>query len=298
MGRDKRTSGPFSAGDALGKLRELPSGPLFLMAIALAITIGALDWVAHPQVILSTLYLLPIVLMSWTRGFAAGIVMSVLDLAIMLWLELESKERPATIVLVNASVRSCLFVFVSFLVSKLSTLVVRLTSLSLVDNLTGLANARAAHEAIERVLALASRTHSPFSVFYLDVDHFKRVNDERGHAAGDDLLRRIGAAMSGRLRRTDIAARMGGDEFFVLLADTAAEGAATFAESLRTTLLLEMARTREPVTFSIGGVTFVRPPNDPASLLNQVDAAMYRVKHAKRDGIHLEVYPGPLVDAA
>ncbi len=152
---------------------------------------------------------------------------------------------------------------------------------SLTDPLTGLANRRALD------LALAERRRGsgrddPYSVVVADLDDLKRVNDERGHAAGDDALRRVASVLRLVTRPTDVAARIGGDEFVVLLPE--ADAADTRSIVARVTRLLSQRRDEEgkfPVTVRMGTATWA-PGDDAAAVLARADLDLYDQKRAKQ----------------
>ena len=105
------------------------------------------------------------------------------------------------------------------------------------DPLTGLFNRRGLEPFVEQALARASRTGEEIAVLLCDVDHFKRINDEHGHAAGDRALASVARAMESVIRPSDLAARLGGDELVILLAGSNAAGATVVAERLRRALV-------------------------------------------------------------
>ncbi len=106
-------------------------------------------------------------------------------------------------------------------------------TLALQDELTGLHNRRAILKLLEQQLALARRHEHPLALLIVDIDHFKRINDDYGHLSGDQALRVMAAGLQRRLRTQDIVGRWGGEEFIVILPGTAAAGARTLAETLR-----------------------------------------------------------------
>jgi diguanylate cyclase (GGDEF)-like protein len=125
----------------------------------------------------------------------------------------------------------------------------------------------------------------------MDLDQFKAVNDSLGHAVGDRLLCVVAEALKAHSRAADTVARMGGDEFAVLLPETNLEGAKAFLEGLRARLLQAMRANRWPVTFSIGSVTFSRAV--PAEeMIRRADVLMYAVKQRKKDAINFDLTQG------
>jgi diguanylate cyclase (GGDEF)-like protein len=155
-----------------------------------------------------------------------------------------------------------------------AALLEKLERLALTDELTGLPNRRNWYEQLEHALLRARRSRAPLSVIVLDLNGFKQVNDRRGHAAGDRLLRSASACWSTALRESDVLGRIGGDEFAVVLEQTDPETAAVVAERLGESL------TASEVTVATGIATW-ESPEDAASLLSRADAAMYSRKNGR-----------------
>jgi diguanylate cyclase (GGDEF)-like protein len=166
-----------------------------------------------------------------------------------------------------------------------------LERLSHTDALTGLANRRAFDKAFDREWRQAICLGSPLSLLFIDVDHFKRYNDEYGHAKGDDVLRAVAHAIEGAIRRPhDFAARYGGEEFTVVLPETEQSDAEVFAQEIRKAvarLCIEHRRSSfDIVTISIGAATMSPTQGDNAlSLLKAADAALYEAKAAGRNRV-------------
>lgn len=151
------------------------------------------------------------------------------------------------------------------------------------DPLTGLNNRRAFFELGAAELQRLGRQRLPVTVVYVDCDHFKEVNDSRGHAAGDRLLGEVAQALAGAVRRTDLLARLGGDEFAVLLPGASADDARRAVESLRGRLALAMRAGGWPVTFSLGVATWDAAPATVGAALELADVLLYEAKRAGRD---------------
>ena len=164
-----------------------------------------------------------------------------------------------------------------------------LKRLSGTDELTGLPNRRAFTERIEPRLALVGRSRRPGALLFCDLDNFKIINDQRGHAAGDDALRNVAMLLREECRASDIPARLGGDEFVVWLEDTDRAGAEAIAERLQArfrTLGALSPDPARPFSASIGIVVVDGRQATPLSrLLSVADEAMYRVKRQGKGGI-------------
>lgn len=160
-----------------------------------------------------------------------------------------------------------------------------LEQMARVDPLTGLANRRQFEERLRVSLLRLQRHGTPVALMYLDVDHFKRINDTWGHAAGDRVLRSFAQRLVGCVRRTDLVARLGGDEFAVIVEDAALPDA---AETVARQLVAEMHHgididgTGLIATTSIG-IAYTAVPTDADTLLGVADAALYAAKQAGRN---------------
>ena len=166
----------------------------------------------------------------------------------------------------------------------------RLEALATTDPLTRLLNRRALLERLSREVDRAKRYESMLTFLLLDIDHFKRINDERGHLVGDAVLRQIGALVEASVRTVDIAARYGGEEFVLLLPETSQDGGIIFAERLRESIERYPfdASGEEPLhlTASIGVATFPSPRVDSTEdLFARADEALYRAKSSGRNQV-------------
>jgi diguanylate cyclase (GGDEF)-like protein len=158
-----------------------------------------------------------------------------------------------------------------------------------VDALTGCYNRRWLDERLPRLTQRFVRRGAPLSLLVLDVDHFKRFNDDFGHQAGDCVLVSIGRGLVDTFRPTDMPVRQGGEEYVVLLPDTPLEGACVAAERFRlrmagTTVAGPDGRALPRVTVSIG-VAELRPDEVPATLIARADEALYRAKRGGRNRV-------------
>jgi len=173
----------------------------------------------------------------------------------------------------------------------------RLTNL---DGLTGLSNRRNFNDSLDLCWKLAVRQQSPFSILMIDVDDFKQYNDTYGHLAGDDALKQIATAIRATFRRpTDIAARFGGEEFIVLLADTPAEPALVLGDGLcKRVANLRMTTSEslpvKQVTVSIGAAFMIPQRGDSGvALIDIADKALYEAKRLGKNRIVLGGRPVP-----
>jgi diguanylate cyclase (GGDEF)-like protein/PAS domain S-box-containing protein len=153
------------------------------------------------------------------------------------------------------------------------------------DGLTGLLNREAALRALDRAVARARDTERWVGVLYVDVDHFKEVNDTHGHQAGDRLLVEVGHRITAALRDTDVVARLGGDEFLVILTSLREPvNAEKRAQALLAAVSDDDSGGLPETTVSIGLVTD-DGHGSPAQILQDADAALYRAKNAGRNRV-------------
>jgi diguanylate cyclase (GGDEF)-like protein len=167
----------------------------------------------------------------------------------------------------------------------------RLENQALRDTLTNLYNRRYLEEASDRELNRAERLGTPLSLLAIDIDHFKRFNDQHGHAAGDEVLKRVCGHLADACRSTDLVCRLGGEELLVVLPDTDVEGAVAIGDKLR----IEISRLRirwhsgelPPVTISAGVATFPVHARKFSVLHSLADEALYAAKDAGRNQVQV-----------
>jgi diguanylate cyclase (GGDEF)-like protein len=169
----------------------------------------------------------------------------------------------------------------------------RLLELSTTDGLTQIANHRAFQDRLRDEFRRAQRYDDPLALILIDLDHFKRVNDQYGHQAGDEVLRGLAGVLRGAIRETDFVARYGGEEFAVLLPKTHLAGALTVAERICTDLkALKVGPWGIRITGSFGVSSFPgRQVNTSEQLVKTADDALFRSKHEGRDKISLYQSP-------
>ena len=164
----------------------------------------------------------------------------------------------------------------------------RAEALARTDELTGLNNRRAFLEEGAQLLNQAKRFNHPLSLIMLDVDHFKRINDTYGHAAGDDVLKALAGILRSAVREVDLIGRLGGEEFALILPETNLPNAATFAERLRTLISsagLASVKGEIKITASFGIASYAKDGDSLDIILSKADEALYRAKQNGRNCI-------------
>ena len=159
-----------------------------------------------------------------------------------------------------------------------------LNRLARIDALTGLKNRRGLDEALDEEIQRAKRQNTGFGLIWLDIDHFKAINDELGHQAGDDILCRVALWLKAGVRPYDHPGRWGGDEFVVVLSPCDEDTLCQIAARIRETIERDSIRTGTPVTVSVGGY-LCQPGDDVDTILRQADQALYRVKQQGRNKV-------------
>jgi diguanylate cyclase (GGDEF)-like protein len=165
----------------------------------------------------------------------------------------------------------------------------RIQELTITDDVTGLFNARHLYKTLDAEVYRSSRFGYEFSVIFIDLDHFKQVNDTHGHLVGSKLLAEIGYLIKAQLRLIDFAFRYGGDEFVVLLPQTGKDAALVVARRMRDLLRASIFNKEEGLNLNIrasmGMATFPYDAKTPHDIIRQADEMMYLVKNTTRDNI-------------
>jgi diguanylate cyclase (GGDEF)-like protein len=159
------------------------------------------------------------------------------------------------------------------------------------DPLTGVANRRYFFERANQEFSRTKRRPTPLSIIELDIDHFKQINDKYGHAAGDEVLRTLSKTCQSLLRKADVFARIGGEEFATLLPDTNLDGAACLAERLRKAVVsskLTFSSSEFRCTISAGVASLRTTDNNIEECLLRADKSMYCAKRNGRDRVEIE----------
>ena len=264
------------------------------LTISLAIVLAAViyagrDAFPNPNEGLTHLYSLPIAIVAVRFGAVGGVIAAVASLALFaVW---DISDADVHVGPAGYLSRGSAFLLLGLIVGRFSSerrlLVARLDKLATGDPLTGLANRAKLELELTAQLRTARRQDRPGMILLADLDGFKAINDTHGHSAGDKVLRAVADTLRAEVRADDVVARIGGDEFVVVLPDTPPEVGEAVARAMSEAIgrrVREVDGSPVAVGVSIGCVAFGRKAQDgPDELLNAADEAMYRVKRARRD---------------
>jgi diguanylate cyclase (GGDEF)-like protein len=268
---------------------------LWVVSLVGVAVVGLLDYVTGVEASVALFYLFPVTIAAWWIGWRAGVVCSTASAAVWFFANdlLGQQFRSVFLSTWNASIRLAFFLIVTLLLVRIHAMFARERALSRVDFLTGAYNVRAFHEVAEAECLRATRYPQPLTLAYIDLDGFKKVNDQLGHNVGDKVLQAVAHTLRGGVRRPDTVARLGGDEFALLLPQTDLAGAQIFLPRLREELLAAMQRNGWRVTFSIGALTCPTAPASLGDVVSEADELMYDVKRTGKNAIRYGVYRGP-----
>jgi len=271
---------------------SLPRPVWFLVGIIAVFLIGLTDYATGEEISFSIFFLLPVAITTWFVGRHTGIFFAVISALCLLAADLLGGHRYAhpAIPYWNMMVHFGFFLIV--LIARLKSAMESERILSGVDPLTGAANVRAFRDRARDEIDRSRRYGRSFTLAYLDLDNFKAVNDRFGHSAGDNLLRMVTDIIRKNLRTTDLFARVGGDEFVLLLPETGQESASAVLDKFRDKVTSSLQESEWPVTLSVGAVIYLSPPDSVDAMIQQADNLMYQVKHSGKNRILQEVYGG------
>ena len=267
--------------------RRTASACLAALGFLLIPVLGSLDLVTGRDFSFSLFYLIPVVLVTWYSGGRLGAMASVLSAAV--WLEAEFRGghdySHDFFAWWSAAVRFGFFIVVTVLLARLHAALSREKDLARKDPLTALANRRYFLQRADLELYRARRYGRPLTLSYIDLDNFKDVNDSLGHDRGDALLQSLGRTLRNMVRRTDLAARYGGDEFVLLLPETGPRQAGAAIGNIIGGLNASMEAGGWPVTLSAGVVTYTDPPACVEDAVKAADLLMYEAKKSGKNKV-------------
>jgi diguanylate cyclase (GGDEF)-like protein len=270
---------------------------LITISFILVILIGIADYLTGEEISSAIFYLLPVSLASWFISKRSGVLVSIVSTITWITADLMSRKSflHPLVHFWNTIVSLSFFLIVSYILSALKTSLDRERELARTDFLTNIVNRRYFIELANREIRRSQRFRHHFTVSYIDIDDFKIINDRFGHNEGDALLSSLAAEIKNNIRETDIAVRLGGDEFGILMPETDHEAARVVLPKLKERLSETMKKKRWPVTFSIGVMTFMTPPVSIDDMISRVDNLMYTVKKSGKNEIRYDVFEDIMV---
>ncbi|HJV79912.1 putative bifunctional diguanylate cyclase/phosphodiesterase [Noviherbaspirillum sp.] len=281
------------------KIKRLTDGCLYTAIMGSLTLISTLDWLIPPTFSLALLYLIPVGIASWTKGARAGILISLIAVFPLL-AGIGHIEFAASIVQLvwDGGLFFSFMAIVAFLLDAVHQELQhtqeayqdceadrqRAEFISRHDALTGLPNRSSFHSALNRAIETARHTEQSFQVLFVDIDHFKHVNDSLGHYVGDLFLKGIAKTLESCIDpEQDILARLSGDEFGIISFRPAQAGelAQELIETMSDPIRIEEQSIAASV--SIGVATYPKDGSTPAQLLVSADLAMYFAKQSGRE---------------
>lgn len=265
-------------------------GKQFNLALGFGFTVlfGIFDIITPQRYSFIMVYIFPIALTTWFAGQSAGFLITVFCIAIWAY-----TNQQSDVMAFSWNIISTLGIYfiVSIMLTRLRHLWEDETALSRTDQLTGVKNRRAFEEIVEYEILSLQRQNSPFSLAYLDLDNFKEVNDRYGHKKGDELLKAVVVCLRENLRRTDVVARIGGDEFTIFFPATEQSAVKHVMQKLMDQLRSLNERNNWPTTISIGVITCLDSNCDLETTISLADKLMYEVKNSGKNDVNYMTIP-------
>lgn len=269
-------------------LEGWPDPMAFSVVAALLAAVAVLHGYAGQRFGIDLVYLLPVGLAAWRWGRGAGALWAVAATGI--WLVVHpSGSAGAAAVGWSLAVHTLVFLAAALVLAALRDRSDTIRTLAGTDHLTGVQSPRAFQELVELERSRALRYDRPFTLAYLDIDGFRRVNKEWGHTAGDRILRLVASTIRDNIRSMDSVCRMGGDEFALLFPETGKAAADVALHKIQSRLVESMRERSLALGFTIGAVIFVGAPESVDDLIERAETLMYEAKGEGGSGLRAEV---------
>ena len=261
------------------------------VSLCLLALIGWADYLTGDYSLI-VFYMIPVSLVAWFVTWRRGLFFCLLALVT----RFIADGASSSILLNNTALHywnlSIEFVFLLIMSLLFSALRKHLDSeriLASSDSLTGALNRRAFFDIAEHEINRSRRYAHATTIACIDLDNFKEINDRLGHAVGDSLLITVTKTIAAHIRSSDNLARFGGDEFVILLPETATEAASAFLGNIQQQLNQAMSVQNWPVGFSIGAITYPKAPPGVEAVIKEADMLMYEVKRSGKNRLlHIE----------
>lgn len=274
--------------------QKFQSFSVLTLSLILTVALGYMDYVTGPYLSFQVFYLVPISLVIWFADARLSIIPFTASIVLWFWDDIvdSGTYMHPFVPYWNIFVKIMFFAIFIYILSYLKQILEREKMLARIDYLTEIANKRYFYESASKEINRSDRYRYPFTVAYIDLDDFKRVNDLFGHAAGDNLLRTTAQTLKSSVRVADTVARIGGDEFAILLPETDYENAENVIKRVQREVLSVVEKSSLPATLSIGMVTCAKPPCTLESLVMKADNLMYLAKNEGKNTVRHEIYDG------
>jgi len=265
----------------------------FIIAIGFILigVLGIIDTLTGKELDFSLFYVIPILIVTWHTGLGLGIVFSLISA--LVWLLSDVLSGNVTLLSIyawNTLTRLGFFLTIAFLLSRLLTVLEHEREIAHKDYLTGALNSLFFYNVLQMEINRSLRYKNLFTIAYIDLDNIKTVNDEFGHATGDEVLCFVVNQIKNSLRKVDVVARLGGDEFALLMPETNQKSAQVVLSKLQHNILAGMQKNNWPVTLSIGVLTYIDTPPTANEAIKKVDDLMYSVKKSSKNNIKYATY--------
>jgi len=268
-------------------LSQLSRARLLGVCLAAVAVIAVVDFLTGYEISMSLFYLAPVAMAAWYAGKRLGIALAVLSSLSWIAADIAAGNEYShwSVPIWNGSIRLGFFLANGILVAMLRRSLVDQQQRASTDALTGLFNRGAFRERLRHDLQIAQRSRKPLTLALLDLDNFKSLNDAHGHARGDQALACAAQALKRVTRAMDTVARVGGDEFVLVLPDTDEPGAEEVISRLRQELSSALEDVAPGVTCSIGVLTFRNIPATVEAAVGAADGLMYQAKRRGKNTV-------------
>jgi diguanylate cyclase (GGDEF)-like protein len=262
--------------------------------LLLVVLLGLVDFYTGLELMIGLFYLIPIALVSWYGGGKLGLgVTAAAALSLFLADFLGGlKYTHDAIYFWNILVWVGFFLLITWMTALMRKSYNANQELVRTDYVTGAVSVRFFYELAKNEIHRSSRYKRSFTFAYIDMDNFKTVNDNLGHSIGDRVLRVVAEIVKRQIRSVDTFARLGGDEFALLMPETDELEAKKVISRLHANLTKEMLKNSWMITFSIGSVTYNKPPKSVDEMVKLGDRAMYSIKTSTKNGVAYRLYAG------
>ncbi|MCB9987829.1 MAG: GGDEF domain-containing protein [Rhodospirillales bacterium] len=265
-------------------LMNTPAVGVTVVGMVSVLFIAVFDYLTGYEINFFIFYAIPIGFMTWYRTWKAGLLFTVICALIWFFVDHYSGRQYSHLLVPywNGLVRISFFSFVVYALTNIKDKLILEELNADFDSLTSLLNGRGFRERAATLFLLIRREKNPYSIAFVDLDDFKKVNDSYGHAEGDKVLRSVAKIMKNSLRASDLACRLGGDEFVIFLPDTGLDQAKIVMEGLKEKLEAMVTDNHWPVGFSVGTCGFNSTETNIEDAIAEADSLMYEAKKSKK----------------